>query len=245
MKKQTKNFTRQIFWSLPHDFRRLIYANLYPEVRHANFSSRKIEGDGFSLKHFDDYHCIFVHIPKAAGIAVSKSLFSRTGASHIKLRNYKLIFSEREFNAYFKFTFVRNPWDRLVSAYEFLKQGGYYPSDAEWYNQNLNRFKSFEEFVLNWLNEQNVFSWIHFVPQYDFLCTTSDHIDIDFIGKYETIQNDYKYVRSKLGGIGKPLRILNKNMNREKNYRAYYNSQTRKIVSKVYQEDIELFGYEY
>lgn len=80
--------------------------------------------NNYSYKPLDNLKCIFVHIPKTAGISISRSIFGNLGGGHTKIRDYELIFSAKDFNNYFKFTFVRNPWDRIFSAYRFLKNGG-------------------------------------------------------------------------------------------------------------------------
>lgn len=52
------------------------------------------------------------------------TLFGNLGGAQLRIPHDQLIFSQREFEDYFKFTFVRNPWDRLLSAFLFLKKGG-------------------------------------------------------------------------------------------------------------------------
>ena len=69
-----------------------------------------------SLRSYDEYKCIFVHVPRTGGVAIAKSLFGNLGGSHISISLYRKVFSD-VFDGYYKFTFVRNPWDRLVSAY--------------------------------------------------------------------------------------------------------------------------------
>lgn len=77
---------------------------------------------------FDKYKCIFIHVPKTAGVSVAKSLLGKPTV-HWSALNCRLIFGKEDFNNYFKFSFVRNPFTRLISAYEFLRNGGYGPSD--------------------------------------------------------------------------------------------------------------------
>ena len=74
------------------------------------------------LKVFDEKKCIFFHIPKTAGISLVKALFGDLDWGHRDVNYYINVFDKKRFNDYFKFTFVRNPYDRLFSAYSFLKK---------------------------------------------------------------------------------------------------------------------------
>jgi hypothetical protein len=197
-----------------------------------------------SLKPFDDHRCIFVHIPKTGGVSVSKSLFGNLAGGHMTLEKYKMIFSESEFDSYFKFTFVRNPWDRLVSAYTFLKSGGMGEGDKIWAEDNLRDYGTFDDFVKNWLNNENIYCKNHFVPQSDYICVGNAEPEVDFIGYFEKFQESFDYVCHKIG-IQSSLGHLNATQNRKKDYRDFYTTEIRNIVGQVYQRDIELFGYDF
>jgi hypothetical protein len=200
---------------------------------------------GYTLKSFDEHQCIFVHIPKCAGVSVSKSLFGNLGAGHHGIATYQQIFSESEFNEYFKFTFTRNPWDRLVSAYLFLKQGGFNDKDRQWANRNLAPFKDFESFVRQWVNRENIHLWPHFRPQYEYLLTQDGVPAIDFVGRYENLEKDFIHVRERLG-INSALLELNRSQNKTEDYRLHYCSETTKqIVADTYKEDIDFFKYDF
>lgn len=90
------------------------------------------------------------------------SLFGNLGEVHLRIPHYQLIFSRREFEEYYKFTFVRNPWDRLVSASLFLKKGGAHKGDKAWAEKNLSRFPDFHSFVRGWVDRKGVNTWKHF-----------------------------------------------------------------------------------
>lgn len=115
----------KVFYAFPYDMRRMLFSVIKQKQFHDLQHLRTIDtNDGYSLKPFDLYRCIFVHIPKAAGISMSRALFGNFAGNHKSVETYQRIFSKKEFNSYFKFTFVRNPWDRLFSAYIYLKRGG-------------------------------------------------------------------------------------------------------------------------
>jgi hypothetical protein len=160
-----------VLWKLPYNSRRRAFRRFAPAY-HRHFQALRLADTnrGRSLKPFDVHRCIFVHITKCAGISVSRSLFGNLGGAHLRIPHYQLIFSAHEFSCYFKFTFVRNPWARLVSAFLFLKGGGANSADRAWAQQNLSRFADFDTFVRRWIAPHNVLSWKHFVPQHRFLC---------------------------------------------------------------------------
>ncbi|MEY8847889.1 sulfotransferase family 2 domain-containing protein [Psychroserpens sp. XS_ASV72] len=245
MEQIKKIVVDKIIWNLPYDMRYNYFKNKNPKGFNEKQALRKKEiiGDEVSLKGFDDLKCIFVHIPKAAGISINKALFGNLGGAHTKLKAYQLIFNKEEFYSYYKFTFVRNPWDRLVSTYFFLKKGGLHEKDKQWFDDNLAKFQNFEDFVVNWLNEENIYKWIHFNPQFEFI-TVNNKVLVDDIYKMETINEDIKTLASKLN-VAIDLKHENQNPNRHQKYREYYSPKTKEIVRSVYKKDIELLDYQF
>ncbi len=228
-----------MLWFLPHDFRRSCYGSFRPAPY------RRLQATRNSLAPLIRHHCLFVHIPKCAGVAVTKSLFGERTSDHATILDYMLAFSEREFEDLFKFTFVRNPWDRLVSAYLFLKQGGVHESDRLWSEKHLSSFDDFEHFVTGWLKKKNVEKSLHFRPQVRFLCRPRClHPLVDFVGYFENLPNDFAAVAERLG-IERRLETVNRTANKGDDYRQYYSGTTEKIVREVYRDDIQAFGYDF
>jgi hypothetical protein len=216
---------------------RLIFGRRYRHLK----ALRTRESGGYSLIPFDRHRCIFVHIPKAAGVSVSKKLFGCLGGGHPPIADYAHVFSPAEFKDYFKFTFVRNPWDRLLSAYMFLAKGGFNEGDAEWAKRNLAPYANFRDFVKGWVNEKNIWSKQHFYPQSYFL-TLNGEIAVDFVGRFENIDSDFEVVAQRLGLDN---RLDHLNSSGKKNYRDYYDEECADVVASVYREDIALFGYHF
>lgn len=78
-----------------------------------------------------EFNCIFIHVPKVAGKAIAKSLLGApNGTGHNKLKYYER--DKARFASYVKVAFVRNPWDRLVSAFFYLKNLDEYSSGRKW-----------------------------------------------------------------------------------------------------------------
>lgn len=199
-----------------------------------------IRGRG-EYSHFaDDCRCIFIHIPKAAGTSVALTLFGQ-GSRHVPWFEYQKA-NPWKFKRYFKFAFVRNPWDRLASSYFFLRQGGMDPQDAAWAEINLRQFDDFGSFVRGWVNEENIQTWVHFLPQHHFICGPDGKVMMDFLGRMENMESDFAYIAERLG-CNKKLAKVNAGNNRH--YSAHYDEETREIVRRVYARDIELFGYSF
>ena len=203
---------------------------------------------------FDRHRCLFVHIPKTGGISIYRSLFASKeknrpvqSIGHFTAENYEAIFGKTLFNEYFKFAFVRNPWSRVFSAYQFLKQGGFHLRDEVWAKTNLSKFSSFEDFVVEWINSRNIYNALHFIPQYEFLTSSDGKIRIDFIGKLENIESDFDRLKIILG-IDCQLKYLNKTKSENRKttiYKDFYTKNTQDIIARVYRRDIEAFNYKF
>jgi hypothetical protein len=187
------------------------------------------------------YKCIFVHIPKSAGRSVRECLFDNARGAHRTLAGYQAVLSPMLFAECFKFTFVRNPWDRLVSAFFYLKNKDM-RSNQRWAKENLSQFRDFNEFVTQWVTRKNIWSYVFFRPQYQFICFDDTQPAVDFIGFYENLHSDFAAVCNRIKSSAR-LEEKNRNPLRTQDFREYYTNETREIVAEVYAEDIKLFGY--
>ncbi|NDB30230.1 hypothetical protein EB155_09620, partial [archaeon] len=123
-----------------------------------------------------------------------------------------------------KFTFVRNPWDKIVSQYH--------------YNRHKFGFKdsTFKEYVKAWDSGKQISTFsslnLHYIDE-----------ELDFIGRFETLQQDFNIV---CDNIGIPRQQLpHENKSKHKHYTEYYDDETKQIVAEKYARDIEYFGYKF
>jgi hypothetical protein len=195
-----------------------------------------------TLQPFDQHRCIFVHVPKTGGWSISQSLFNSGTGGHRSAMEYKQIFGEATFNSYFKFAFVRNPWDRVVSSYFFYKKGGN-TGFHHWAQTHLLEYGNFESFVRGCFKREGVYDHKHLIPQHQFLCDETQALAVDFLGRFENFEEDFTRLRQRLGGLGSELRHLN--ATKRSDYRDYYTDETRAIVAQAYRTDLALFGYEF
>ena len=192
-------------------------------------------------KVFDQHKVIFIHVPKAAGSSVTRALFDLDNQiGHLPLNWYERMDSLK-FEEYFKFAFVRNPWDRFISAYHFLRQGGIGPKDEPW-AQFLQQFDSVEHFITSWLEPDNVKRNLHFLPQHEFITNRYGAIGLDFMGRTEEIEADLLSVAEKLG---KEVQMPHVNASKRNPYQQYYSERSRDIVAEVYAKDIKMLGYSF
>lgn len=195
------------------------------------------------INSFHKSKSIFIHIPKNAGISIEKAIYEEK-VGHHRYMEYAIA-SPLQVSTYFTFSFVRNPWSRVLSAFNFLKEGGRNPADKQWAERYLDKFKCFDEFVLALQNErfrEIVLSWQHFRPQIDYLINHKGNIGVDYVGRVETIKKDFKLICKKIG-ISARLPHLNKSPS--KSYKKEYTKESKNVVKRIYERDIQLFEYKY
>ena len=188
---------------------------------------------------------IFLHIPKCAGSTLNKAFLdysddSEFDAWHPKFKQYCLKYKEAL--NYTKIISTRNPWDRLVSAFYYLKKGGNQSSHDIKLSKTLNIYENnFAQWVQNDFRKViNLDLRVNHLKPISFYIS-KNHIDYSI--KLENIQQDFDSVCDKIGIPRKQLPITNKT--RHKHYTEYYDDETRAIVAEKYAKDIEYFGYEF
>ncbi|HGG0540966.1 TPA: sulfotransferase family protein [Campylobacter jejuni] len=192
----------------------------------------------------DKYKCIFIHVPKVAGSSIERVIYQTNKwlVGHVKASDYTK-FDKDKFDSYFSFGFVRNPYDRVVSAYHYLKNDSPDPCDIKWGRLHINNL-TFEEFILSLQDEEfkeEILSKNHFSFQYKYLCDKNMNILVNFIGKFEKLDNDFKKI---LNILRRKDSLVHINKSKHLNYRDYYNSQTYKIIREIYRDDFEIFDYD-
>lgn len=198
----------------------------------------------------DKYKVIFLHNPKTGGLSICDLLEFQVGFEclvnlyddnckpayqHLTYNQLKIIIPPIKFNSYFKFTFVRNPWDKLVSTYYWNNRGFTTFTDFIYFIYNI--FKNYTKpDIYNILNHPDFRSKFlsHILPQYLY---TGPDVKIY---RYENFEFEVKQLIQKYN-INKNL--PKDNVSKHNHYRYYYNETTKNLVQKIYAKDIELFGY--
>jgi len=218
--------------------------------------------------------CLFVHIPKTAGQSIEQYFIDRLGLSWESDRDHLLLGNNNdptkgteklshlsaeeyvrcgyidaaEFDQMYKFSFVRNPWERIVSEYRY---------------RNYFRHRSFRDFLLHRLPAPDWDDkYRHIMPQYGMLHDQKGRLLVDFVGRFESLQTDFDQVCRQLelqdsqlphrNPSDKKSRNLKRRLrnwlylngeNSKDNYLQFYDEETISIVGNLYQKDIEAFGY--
>ncbi|WP_051692667.1 sulfotransferase family 2 domain-containing protein [Marinobacterium lacunae] len=211
---------------------------LYYKKRVKNY---QINQERLKLNRYSQYldnGFIFIHIPKAAGSSVNMKLYGNLGLGHASINHYIDVFGKPAVDALYKFTFVRNPNARVESAYNFLKNGGMNSTDDIFAQKKISLFEDVNDFVVNGLAKDfSIQKWIHFIPQYRFL-EYKGCLHVDFIGRFENIDKDFKYISMNLGLKG-DLPELNKQIPSD----SKLNPEAKNILRKIYHKDFEYFWY--
>tara|TARA_B100000902_G_scaffold396316_1_gene456997 strand:+ start:781 stop:1473 length:693 start_codon:yes stop_codon:yes gene_type:complete len=151
---------------------------------------------------------------------------------------------------YFKFAFVRNPWDVRLSRYFYLRNTEIaYNTKKNLSTDNSALSLDFKSWCFkgDWFPPRN-HGWRKNPPkteggQIGFLQNDNFEIDIDYIGKFENLQEDFNNICDQIGIAKKKLPHHNKS--KHKHYTKYYDDETRQMVAKEYIKDIEYFGYKF
>lgn len=182
------------------------------------------------------HKCIFVHCHKCAGETIELAVFGKSDTGfggdpyqgqpekHFSVNQYIKKYGESMWNNYFTFSFVRNPWDRVISWIRYRDKR------HNLYGGRLNSSIIKKEVRIN-------------NSYYNMLSLDGSGGSIDFIGRFENLQHDCNVVCGKIGIPQKKLPHENKT--NHKHYTEYYDNETKELIAEKFAKDIEYFGYKY
>lgn len=197
--------------------------------------------------------CIFVHIQKTGGNSVRAELGlpENPPDKHRTARELRAQLGVPEWERSFSFAFVRNLWDRLVSWWSMIDAQR--PSSGDPSPEQTNAFqyyvlanaRTFEEFILRCTDTIADYDGDKSIvrPQLEYVVDDKGTILVDFVGRFETLEDDFRVVAERLGHHGQRLPHVNSSQRRH--YRHYYDPALATIVSERFSADLEAFGYEF
>lgn len=210
-----------------------------------------------------EYKAIYFYIPKVACSSIKLAVADLIGVpspdptnkfAYPHKRNYPFVKRDalEKYNDYFKFSFVRNPWDRVLSCYRNkivgVREGKFgkqeLPVFLKYDSRRFSLDMSFEEFVEVLMEVPDSTADPHYRSQYTFIEDPQGKDIVDFLGHFENLDHDLEVVSNKLDI---PPIILPHTMKspRERAYRDYYNPKTKELIAERYEKDIQKFGYEF
>lgn len=212
------------------------------------------------------YKCIFIHIPKTGGSSIQQALIDSdssfepftekyilknnlpphsngyNGINKWDIKHTPARFIKNEYDNYFKFCFVRNPWDLVVSTYFWWIQKT--KLDIRKIQGKILEKLGFNDFVYSfytdYINEIH-----HQGLGQTYWITHNDNSSscIDFVGRFENINNDFLKVCDTLGII--PQKLKHKNKSTHNDYRHYYDNDAQNIIYNKFYVDINNFNYSF
>lgn len=179
---------------------------------------------------------VFIHIPRTGGTSVEIALAGKdwwlidADTKHLSASMTKKILGEERWAEYFKFSIVRNPWDRIISMYA---TGWWWQNNLRCYKTDTPTLREFIEQLKPHLHERHGLRFYHEIID----------LPLNYICRYETLATDFSYVCNIHGLTNIELPHYEKS-NRS-HYSLYYDDETAKLVGDIYNIDIKLFGYSF
>jgi hypothetical protein len=150
--------------------------------------------------------------------------------THTKAPELINAIGRKTFDSYYSFAIVRNPWDWQVSLYHYMRT-----SEDHHQHEFAKSFANFDEYI-RWRCAEEV----RF--QKDFIYSAEGELLVDFVGKFENIEDDFKTICSR---IGVQALLPKLNVSNTKPYQEFYSEETRELVRSTFDADIKLFGYDF
>lgn len=140
---------------------------------------------------------------------------------------------DKKWNTYTKFCVVRNPYEKAISAWNYLME-------TQKLNIEFDKYLKFKDIV-----SENEY-WHLFLSQYENMIDSNGKmlVDLDNIIKFEKLEEDFERILKKIG-----VKEMIHNKDKVKNsrphgyYKEYYNQESLNTINKIYEKDFELFGY--
>lgn len=183
--------------------------------------------------YFDGY--VFIHINKTGGSSIERAL--KLPFEHKTALEKIQQIGRTEWDRRLSFAVVRNPWDKVVSHYFYrvrTNQTGMGDGHID-FNEWVMRSYGFNDPV--YYDQPKMFQ-----PQVNWLKDSEMKICVKEILRFEQLSDDFSALAKK---IGKKVPLPHVKKTAHSHYKDHYNDSARKIIGRVFQEDIDIFKYIY
>ena len=154
----------------------------------------------------------------------------RRGRKHTTAGQMQRMYPIGLFQEYYKFAFVRNPWDLMVSYYHYLQSRSGHHRSAK-----VQSLGSFEEYLAYEIKRDKI-------SQTRFLTDPNGELLVDYVGCFESLAEHFNVICSELNI---DTELEHRNSSRHRGYQSYYDATTRQMVAEHWRQDIEQFGYSF
>jgi hypothetical protein len=175
------------------------------------------------------HNAVMIHIPRTGGMSRRRVIKGVPGG-HATAADYVKRLGLDKFESMFSFSFVRNPWDREVSNYTWLRRKRKHLADR----------LSFHEWCKDWLD---LWPWLK-RPQIDFL-TLDGTIVVNRIARFEAIGKEWQDIARRIGIRTLLLPHYHNRVDGREHYSTYYDDECRDLIATRYATDILTWGYEF
>lgn len=201
---------------------------------------------------------IFIHVPKTAGISISrllrphalaqapKSKFRRLLSKlpvpeqpekanmpiHASARWARLKYGADRFDSFYTFALVRNPYDLFVSRYNYILNGQRHHNAARYSNMSFLEFARIEKRKLQFGARD----------QMHMLDDGAGRVIVKHLFRFESLESSVKQICTDLG-VSSDAELPRVHVLPREHYSTYYNDESRAIVEIIYKRDLERFGY--
>ena len=155
---------------------------------------------------------------------------ARVGHGHLTLRQVRANLPESVWRDYFKFACVRNPYDRFVSVCAMLnRRNPDYRGRETAFMKRAIQVRRFQQRAL-------------VRPQRDMLVNEAGDLGMDFIGRYENLQQSFGEACRQIGIPEQ--RLARSNATDHRHHATYYDDELLRLVTDFYRPDFNSFDYE-
>ena len=183
-----------------------------------------------------------MHINKTGGTSIETAINGVKPPpfhpeKHMDSKSMIKLYGKEKWKQYFTFTFVRNPWDRMLSLFLWRKKVKFIPKNLE-----------FKNFIIEW-DFWKMYKKVRYEDSKRILTSASQadwfngELNFDFVGRFENIQKDFDEI---CHSINLELTQLpHRYKTNHGHYSLYYDKEMKEAVEKIWYKDIDLFKYKF
>jgi hypothetical protein len=180
---------------------------------------------------------VFIHVNRTAGTSIGRAV-GLPRKHHLTVREVIAMVGAADWERAYRFSIVRNPWDKVVSHYKHrvrTNQTGLGERPIpfrDWVAATYGPDKR-----LPYYDQPKMFQ-----PQVEWLRDNAGRIRLEFIGRFEDVCGAYRQIAQRLELTGE---LPHCNGTERTDYRTFYDDRTAEVIGDWFAEDVAEFGYRF